>query len=49
MDGTRDSLILSEMSLKKKDKIPYDITDIWNLIYSINETFNRIENYGFGE
>ena len=27
----------------------YDITDIWNLIYSTNEPFHRKENHGLGE
>ena len=42
MDGTRDSpeWIKSE----RESQIPYDITYIWNLIYSINEHFHRKEN-----
>ena len=30
-------------------RIPYDITSIWNLIYSTNEPFPRKENHGLGE
>ena len=30
-------------------EIPYDITYIWNLIYSTNETFYRKETHGIGE
>ena len=30
-------------------QIPYDITYIWNLIYSTNELFHRKENHGLGE
>ena len=42
------SLILSEVSQKEKDKY-HDITHIWYLIYSTNETFHRKENHGLGE
>ena len=42
-----ENLILSEMS--QKDKTPYDITYIWNLIYGTNEPFHRKENCGLGE
>ena len=30
-------------------QIPYDITSIWNLIYSTNEPFHREENHRLGE
>ena len=33
----------------EKGQIPYDITDIWNVIYSTNEPFHRKENDGFDE
>ena len=46
MDGTRD--LLSEVNQKEKD-IPYNITYIWNLIYSTNEPFHRKETHGLGE
>ena len=39
-----ETLILSEVSQKDKDK--YDITYIWNLIYSTNEPFRRKETHG---
>jgi len=29
--------------------MPYDITYIWNLIYSTNEPFQKKENHGLGE
>ena len=41
--------MLSEVSQKEKRQIPYDITYIWNLIYSTNEPFHRKENHGLGE
>ena len=40
-------LILSEVSQKEKAK--YNITYIWNLIYSTNEPFHRKETHGLGE
>ena len=42
MDGT-ETLILSEVSKKEKDKYHYDITYIWNLIYGTNEPIYRKE------
>ena len=30
-------------------QIPYDITYIWNLIYSTNELFHKKETHGLGE
>ena len=45
-----ETLILSEISQKEKDKYPYDSTYIWNLIYDTNEEpFHRKENHGHGE
>ena len=44
-----ETLILSEVSQKEKDQIPYDITYIWNLIYGTKEPFHRKENHGLGE
>ena len=41
--------ILSEVSQKAKEKYPYDITYIWNLLYSTNEPFHRKETHGLGE
>ena len=38
-----ETLILREVSQKEKDKIPYDITSIWNLIYGTNEPIYRKE------
>ena len=43
-----ETLILSKVSQRER-QIPYDITYIWNLIYSTNEPFHRIENHGLGE
>ena len=43
-----ETLILSEVGQKEKE-IPYDITYIWNLIYSTNEPFHRKETHGLGE
>ena len=37
-------LLLSEVSQKKSEKIPYDITYMWNLKYSINKQICKIEN-----
>ena len=48
MDGTRDSHTKQSKSERER-QIPYDITYIWNLIYSTNETFHRKENHGHGE
>ena len=38
-----EALILSEVRKRKTNtrQIPYDITYIWNLIYSTNEHFHR--------
>ena len=33
----------------REGQIPYDITYIWNLIYSTNEPFHRKETHGLGE
>ena len=41
-----ETLVLSEVSQKEKDKQPYDIIYIWNLIYGTNEPFHRKENHG---
>jgi len=48
MDGTGDSHKKWSKS-KRERQIPYDITYIWNLIYSTNEPFHRKENHGLGE
>ena len=48
MDGARDSH--PEWSMSERGRqIPYDISSIWNLIYSTNEPFHRKENHGLGE
>ena len=48
MDGTRDSH--TEWSKSERERqIPYDITYIWNVIYSTNERFYRKETHGLGE
>ena len=48
MDGARDSP--PEWSKSERGRqIPYDVTRIWNLIYSTNEPFHRKENHGLGE
>ena len=44
-----ETLILSEMSQKDKDKSPYAITYNWNLISSTNEHLHRKENHGLGK
>ena len=43
-----ETLMLSGKSERER-QIPYDITYIWNLIYSTNEPFHRKENHGLGE
>ena len=44
MDGPRDYLdYLSKVSQTEKDKIPYDITYMWNLKYDINELIYKTE------
>ena len=48
MDETRDSY--TKWSKPERERqIPYDITYIWNLIYSTNEPFHRKEAHGLGE
>ena len=48
MDGMRDSH--PEWSQSERERqIPYDITNISNLIYGANEPFHRKENHGLGE
>ena len=44
-----ETLILSEVSQKEKDKYHMIITYIWNLIHDTNEPFHRKEHHGFGE
>ena len=44
-----ETLILSEMSQKDKDKYCKIITYNWNLISSTNEPFHRKEDHGLGE
>ena len=44
-----ETLILSEVSQKEKDKYHMIITYIWNLIHDTNEPFHRKETHGFGE
>ena len=36
-------IILSELSQKEKDKLPYDITHTWNLKYDTNELIYKTE------
>ena len=48
MDGTRDSYTEWNKSERER-QIPYDITYIWNLTYSTNETFHRKETQGLEE
>ena len=48
MDGTRDSHTKRSKSERER-QIPYDITSIWNLIWSTNEPFHRKETHGPGE
>ena len=43
-----ETLILSEVSQKEKDKYPM-ISHIWNLIYGIDEPFHRRETRGLGK
>ena len=40
--------ILSSGSERKR-QIPYDITYIWNLMYSTDEPFHRKETHGLGQ
>ena len=48
MDGTRDSH--PEWGKSERERqVPYDITYIWNLIFSTIESFHRKENHGLGE
>ena len=44
-----ETLILSEVKSERETQISYDITYIWNLIYSTNGPFHRKENHGLGE
>ena len=44
-----ETLILSEVSQKEKDKYHMITTYTWNLIYGTNEPFHRKENHGLGE
>ena len=37
------------MKSERERQIPYNISYIWNLIYSTNELFHRNENHGHGE
>ena len=46
MDGIRDSHI--EWS-KSERQIPYDSTNIWNLIYGTNDPFHRKKTLALGE
>ena len=48
MDGSRDSPTKWSKSERER-QLSYDITDIWNLIYGINETFHRKETHGVEE
>ena len=34
---------------ERERQIPYNITYIWNQIYSTNESFHRKETHGLGE
>ena len=34
---------------ERERQIPYDITYIWNLMYSTDEPFHRKETHGLGE
>ena len=43
------TIILSEVSQKEKDKCHSGITYIWNLICGTKEPFHRKENHGLGE
>ena len=44
-----ETLILSEISQKEKDKYRMDITYIWNLICCTNGSFHRKEIHGLGK
>jgi len=44
-----ETLMLSEVSQKRKRQTSYDITYIWNLIYSTNKPSHRKETHGLGE
>ena len=44
-----ETLILSEVNQKEKDKYHMITAYIWNLIYSTNEPFHRKETHGLGE
>ena len=47
MDGTRDSHDKWSKS-EREWQMPYDISHIWNLIYSTNEPFHIKETHGLG-
>ena len=40
-----ETLLLSEVRQKEKDKYHYDITYIWSLIYGTNEPFHRKDSW----
>ena len=43
-------LEITEWSTSERERqMPYDITYIWNLIYSTNETFHIKETHGLGK
>ena len=48
MHGIRDSHTKQSKSERER-QIPYDVTYIWNLIYTTNEPLHRKENHGHGE
>ena len=48
MDATRDSHTKCSKSERER-QILYDITYIWNLIYSTKGPFHRKETHGLGE
>ena len=37
-------IILSELSQKEEDKLPYDITHTWNLKYDTNEFIHKTDS-----
>ena len=49
MDGTRDSRPECSQSERER-QTPYDITDIWNLIYGTKElSMEKKQTHGLGE
>ena len=44
-----ETLVLSEVSQKEREKYHMTSLYIWNLIYGINEPFHRKETHGLGE